>query len=625
MPKTNSNELTVRASTVVSVVLCSSVLWLTIGSSSGDREPVRLDQSAASSCSAELNLAIEDTELVNADWVAEIITDTAPPGNKWTLNFAVQEFVTPFVHYPAMGNPVPGRYTRYTSGPVGGILSTVELASWFAKAVVPIYGGFSEIQFDFDMWGSGQRMGSLILQDDTYYRGPSFIQNRAPDWEAYSSGCLGPEDFLRRTGPGPINPDFSKSMVVGFSLSNTTSRASHLLDHLIDNFRFSADGEFVYSDPPFGNRAPWAIGDERVIEIGLDVDDSMYPVRTYRVLNNDIDPDGDDLTISSFSQPFLGKTTASSGDPEGLSIPDAIDYTPPELPDLPLIDGPTHDFFTYTITDGEFESEAGVYVFFDYACPVVGVSKSFSSKNTTAVEEDIDLTLIRRFRDEVMKPSVDGLNIVDHYYDKTPELLKVLLIDRPDLGGRAVNMIAMLQPALRDVLDGDGSLLISQAQMDTVAVFFADLTAAGRNSIKQLIRDELERIGPLDDYVGQPVANVLSSVLGAPVGTAVDDARTTPQGTTEQGFVLGQNFPNPFRDHTEITFNLTQTESIELTVYDVQGQVIRQLWHGMEQAGKTAITWNGLDDAGKTVAAGTYFVQLSSKSIQDSMAMTVVR
>ena len=84
-------------------------------------------------------------------------------------------------------------------------------------------------------------------------------------------------------------------------------------------------------------------------------------------------------------------------------------------------------------------------------------------------------------------------------------------------------MVETLQPALRDMLDGDGSALITQAQMDSLATFFADLSAAGSDALQALIAEELARVGTLEDYVGLPVRDVLLTVLGEPVGTALED------------------------------------------------------------------------------------------------------
>jgi hypothetical protein len=46
-------------------------------------------------------------------------------------------------------------------------------------------------------------------------------------------------------------------------------------------------------------------------------------------------------------------------------------------------------------------------------------------------------------------------------------------------------------------------------------------------------------------------------------------------GVVETGFALYQNEPNPFRETTQVGFNLPEALSATLTVYDVTGKVLK--------------------------------------------------
>ncbi len=78
------------------------------------------------------------------------------------------------------------------------------------------------------------------------------------------------------------------------------------------------------------------------------------------------------------------------------------------------------------------------------------------------------------------------------------------------------------------------------------------------------------------------------------------------------GFVLYDNYPNPFNPGTTIEYQLPQSAEVRLTIYDVQGQEVRQLVQQNKAAGHHMAYWDGKDEAGKQVATGLYFYRLTA-------------
>jgi hypothetical protein len=75
---------------------------------------------------------------------------------------------------------------------------------------------------------------------------------------------------------------------------------------------------------------------------------------------------------------------------------------------------------------------------------------------------------------------------------------------------------------------------------------------------------------------------------------------------------LGQNSPNPFSGTTHIAFSVPRgAGNVELTVYNVNGQVVRRLVDGAAQATDGRVAWDGSDNAGRPVASGVYFYKLT--------------
>ena len=82
---------------------------------------------------------------------------------------------------------------------------------------------------------------------------------------------------------------------------------------------------------------------------------------------------------------------------------------------------------------------------------------------------------------------------------------------------------------------------------------------------------------------------------------------------TRQSLLLHPARPNPFRDSTELAFDLPRdTASVRLEVFDAAGRRVRALAEGPRAAGAHAVRWDGRDGAGRSVAPGTYFYRLST-------------
>ena len=75
---------------------------------------------------------------------------------------------------------------------------------------------------------------------------------------------------------------------------------------------------------------------------------------------------------------------------------------------------------------------------------------------------------------------------------------------------------------------------------------------------------------------------------------------------------LHQNYPNPFNPSTTIAFDLEKATNVEICVYNVKGQLVREILHSNLTAGSHSVVWDGRDEGGKTAASGIYFIKLRS-------------
>ena len=78
-------------------------------------------------------------------------------------------------------------------------------------------------------------------------------------------------------------------------------------------------------------------------------------------------------------------------------------------------------------------------------------------------------------------------------------------------------------------------------------------------------------------------------------------------------FGLHQNYPNPFNPDTIIQFSVPVECKVELAIYNIKGQKVKQLVDDHFIAGKHTVVWSGKDNSGKSVSSGVYFYKIKAK------------
>ena len=99
----------------------------------------------------------------------------------------------------------------------------------------------------------------------------------------------------------------------------------------------------------------------------------------------------------------------------------------------------------------------------------------------------------------------------------------------------------------------------------------------------------------------------------------------TPKETT-----LLPNYPNPFNPETWIPYQLAQPADITISIYKVDGAVIRTLNLGHRPPGvyqdKTrAAYWDGKNEVGESIASGVYFYTLTAGNFKSTRKMLILK
>ena len=92
-----------------------------------------------------------------------------------------------------------------------------------------------------------------------------------------------------------------------------------------------------------------------------------------------------------------------------------------------------------------------------------------------------------------------------------------------------------------------------------------------------------------------------------------------------QNHALQQNFPNPFNPGTTIQYSLPEAGPVSLKIYDMAGQVVRQLVNQIQNAGNHQTVWDGLDASGTPTANGVYIYELRAGEYRALRKMLLIK
>jgi hypothetical protein len=85
-------------------------------------------------------------------------------------------------------------------------------------------------------------------------------------------------------------------------------------------------------------------------------------------------------------------------------------------------------------------------------------------------------------------------------------------------------------------------------------------------------------------------------------------------------FALEQNYPNPFNPSTTIRYQLPQSATVSLKIYDVLGREVQTLVNERQAAGQYSVPFNA-----DGLASGVYFYRLQAGSFVQTKKMMLIK
>jgi hypothetical protein len=123
------------------------------------------------------------------------------------------------------------------------------------------------------------------------------------------------------------------------------------------------------------------------------------------------------------------------------------------------------------------------------------------------------------------------------------------------------------------------------------------------------------------------VSNPAGSIVSSSALLTVTSDPVSTQLPVQSGFGKFVNQITPENNQpVPIQFDLAQSENVNLSIYTLQGQVVKTLWDGPIAAGfGNVIPWDGTNRHHEKVASGVYLVLLKTSGSVLSTKIVVIR
>lgn len=120
-------------------------------------------------------------------------------------------------------------------------------------------------------------------------------------------------------------------------------------------------------------------------------------------------------------------------------------------------------------------------------------------------------------------------------------------------------------------------------------------------------------------FKGNRAAKSQVSDVKSAIQTALNNIVTSaPLLSDNSGFELTQNYPNPMRDETKISFRISKASQVNLSVYDITGRMVASPIRDFYEGGEHDLVFRRND-----LKNGVYFYRLQAGSFEAVKRMVI--
>ena len=90
-------------------------------------------------------------------------------------------------------------------------------------------------------------------------------------------------------------------------------------------------------------------------------------------------------------------------------------------------------------------------------------------------------------------------------------------------------------------------------------------------------------------------------------------------------YYIENAFPNPFNPNTTIKYYIPRKAYVNITIYDMIGNVIKNLVNENQNYGYKSVQWNATNNQGQPVSAGVYLYSIEAGDFRQTKKMILLK
>lgn len=191
---------------------------------------------------------------------------------------------------------------------------------------------------------------------------------------------------------------------------------------------------------------------------------------------------------------------------------------------------------------------------------------------------------------------------------------------KTDLTDKETFQLILLDPAHYPTATGDGEFIFQYKEVEEPGSCTIGIENNGEDVGLQYLYNESY------DVTANDLANdvAIKFTTTAPTVVSVDDDSEI-EDLIPSAYSLEQNYPNPFNPNTLIRYSIPEAAFVKLSIYDINGILVRTLVEGNQTAGNYITVWNGESSSGFKVGSGVYFYRIQANSFVQTKKMILLK
>ena len=125
------------------------------------------------------------------------------------------------------------------------------------------------------------------------------------------------------------------------------------------------------------------------------------------------------------------------------------------------------------------------------------------------------------------------------------------------------------------------------------------------------------RVSYFDGVFNSPFSDTLSVIL--------EWMKNDKNSQVPLSFLLHQNYPNPFNPTTTLQYDLPEESIVNITIYDLLGNTVRELVNQKENSGFKSIKWDATNHYGESVSGGVYLYSIEAGDFIQAKKMILLK